>query len=417
MQQYSFFRLFYKLEIHFLIFTLIFFTFSCKTLADNEKSVKGEYVVIVSMDGFRHDYDDRFNTPNLDLIAQKGVYSDSLIPVFPSMTFPNHYSMATGLYPDNHGIVANNFYCPDIDKTFRIRDREAIENGDFYFGEPIWITAENQNVTTATYFWVGTEASINNVQPSYWKKYDYTDPFESRIDTVVYWLNLPEDVRPRLVMLYFNEPDNSGHRLGPEGEDIRETIEYMDSLVGVLHEKLKELPIYDKINLIITSDHGMSQNSADRHINLSEYIDRDWLVKRHGGGPVHIIEPKPEFSDSIYNILSGVENLSIWKNEDLPERFYYGKNPRTLQMTILADSSWSIGFSRFNERYIGSHGYDNLNRDMQTVFYAIGPDFKYNYRHGAFMVTDFYPMLAYLLRLQPANTDGSFNRIKKMLVE
>lgn len=399
------------------ILTAVFIFSSCSILTEknNKDDSDEKYVVIVSMDGFRYDYSKRFNTPNLDYIAQNGVFSDSLIPVFPSSTFPNHYSIATGLYPDNHGIVVNNFYCPDLDKTYRIRDRDAVENGDFYFGEPIWVTAENQNITSATYFWVGSEAKINDTQPTYWKRYDSRDPFEGRIDTVIHWLNLPEEDRPRLVMLYFNEPDNSGHRLGPDGKEIGQVVEYMDSLAGDLHSKLKELPIYENINLIITSDHGMNENSADRHINLSEYLERDWIDKRHGAGPILIIKPHQKFSDKVFKALSEIENISVWRNSDIPEKFNFGTNPRTLEMTILADIGYSMGFGDFNERYIGSHGYDNFERDMHTVFYAIGPDFKKGHYHGAFKVIDIYPLITKLLYLNPAEIDGQIENTIEML--
>lgn len=401
-----------------IIIAIPLFLISCK--AQSGKSgipEEKKYVLIVSMDGFRYDYPQRFDTPNLDYIAETGVFSDSLVPVFPSSTFPNHYSMATGLYPDNHGIVANNFYCAEIDRSFFIRDRDAIENGAFYAGEPIWNTAQKQGIKTATYYWVGSEAEIDGMQPDYWKKYDGSVSFENRIDSVIYWFSLPETKRPQLVMLYFDEPDHTGHRLGPDNDAMAVTIEYLDSLTGVLHSKLKKLDIYENLNFIVTSDHGMAHTDVSRHINLMDYIQGDWIERRHGGSPVYIIEPKPEFADTVYSIISGIDNLSIWKNDELPERFNYGNNPRTLSMTIAADIGWSVGVREYNNRYIGSHGYDNKYREMHTVFYATGPDFKTGHKHSKFMVIDLYPLLVKLLGIKPAKVDGDFDRVKGMLKE
>ena len=193
-----------------IIFFLIF-NYSCK---NSEQKTEEPYVVMLSVDGFRWDYPDKVPTPNLDYIAENGVKAKSLKPAFPTKTFPNHYSMATGLYPDHHGIVLNSFYDEEMDKYYEIRNREAVENPDFYGGEPIWVTAENQNVTSASYFWVGSEAAVNGVSPTYWKKYDHSFHFEQRIDSVIAWLQLPEKERPHLILWYIHEPDNIGYRLG-----------------------------------------------------------------------------------------------------------------------------------------------------------------------------------------------------------
>lgn len=164
---------------------------SFSSLRANSSSVEQEspqYVIMLSMDGFRWDYAGRVHTPSLDHLAASGVTTDYMIPAFPAKTFPNHYSMATGLYPDNHGIVNNNFYCPVLDMTYRLGDRAAVENGIFYGGEPIWVTAEKQGMRAASFFWVGLEAPVQGIQPTYWKRYQHDIPFEERIDTVIAWL-------------------------------------------------------------------------------------------------------------------------------------------------------------------------------------------------------------------------------------
>ena len=171
---------------------------------DDEKP----YLVIFSFDGFGWDYIDSFPSPNLHLIASQGVRAKSLIPSFPTVTFPNHYSMVTGLYPDHHGIINNNFYDPVIKKSYLYSDLLAVQDGRFYQGEPIWVTAKKQNIRSATYFWVGSEAEIQGLRPDFWKKYNDGSSFEQRTDTVIKWLCLPESVRPHLILVYFNQPDH-----------------------------------------------------------------------------------------------------------------------------------------------------------------------------------------------------------------
>jgi len=375
------------------------------------------YVVMLSLDGWRWDYAARVPTPNLDRIAEQGVMAEYMIPVFPTKTFPNHYSMATGLYPDNHGIVANNFYCPELQLTFRLGDRTSVENPVFYGGEPIWVTAEKQGLITASYFWVGSEAPVKGIQPTYWKRYDGNTTLEAQIDTVIHWLNLPIEKRPRLITFYFHQPDSHGHDYGPDAKEVDSMLVYLDSLVGDLMAKLSRLPIARQINLIVTSDHGMTQHSADRFVNLSQHVRRDWFERTHGGNPLWLLQPVEGMKDSVYKILQGVENIQVWRSGQLPGRLNYGTNPRALDLVVLADSAWSVGWNppRRNFSNEGGHGWDNAKRDMHTVFYAMGPAFKSNHLHSPFKLVDLYPLIAQILGLRPAQVDGELDRVRGML--
>ncbi len=398
------------------VFIVLMITFQC--CFRGQKDIEQEhYVVVLSMDGFRWDYAHRVPTPNLDHIAQHGVTTSYVKPSFPSNTFPNHYTMATGLHPDNHGIVNNNFYCPELDMTFRMRDRESVGNPVFYGGEPIWVTAAQQGMITASYFWVGSEAPVKGVHPTYWKEYDVTDPFGDRIDTVAYWLQLPREKRPRLVMMYFNEPDAQGHRTGPDSKEIDELVMELDSLVGVLINKMNALPIASSINIIVTSDHGMTKRSTERYVNLSDHIERDWLEMAFGGNPLMMWRPVEGMTDSIYHILKDVDHLSVWRSGSLPDRFQFGNNSRTLDLVVLADSSYSLGWGAPSERFYtgGGHGWDNDNKDMHTIFYATGPAFKENHMHEPFELVDLYPLIAHILNLDPAPVDGKLERVAGML--
>lgn len=385
---------------------------SCRQIKPEEPN----YVIMVSMDGFRWDYTDKFPTPNFDRLAARGVKAESLIPCFPTKTFPNHYSIVTGLFPDHHGIVLNGFYDPESGRYFRLSDRETVRDGSFYTGEPIWITAEKQGLKTASYFWVGSEAACDGIYPSIRKEYDHDYPFEARIDSVVSWLSLPEDQIPRLTTLYFHEPDGEGHRLGPDHPGLGRTIIYLDSLLGDMMDKLERLPVYPRLNLILTSDHGMSAVSPDRYTDLADYFDSSWVDIIIGYNPNYVVRAAGEFYDSILSRLGKIPRVTGWPSEQVPERLVFGKNPRTLDFVLLADSAWSVGWNELPDKEsYGAHGYDNANRDMHAIFYAAGPAFKSGYLQPSFSNTDIYSIIADILDIEPAETDGSLEDVRDML--
>jgi len=365
-----------------LILILLLFIYFCGSKAQQTDS--RPYLVVLSMDGFRWDYPDSFPTPNLHSIMNRGVHAKSLIPAFPSVTFPNHYSIATGLYPDHHGIVNNNFYAPDLKQNFQYNKSASTGDGRFFGGEPIWITAEKQHVKTANFFWVGSEAEIEGVRPTYWKKYSTSVTFEQRIDTVLHWLSLPDSLRPHLVMFYFDQPDHLTHSIGPAGPDVRRMIMHLDSLVGDIETKLEQLPIGNQVNFMIVSDHGMEAISDSRKIVLDHYIKTNWCERIIGHTPMLTIDPKPGCTDSIIMQISVLPHLKIWAKENLPSRFHYGTNPRIGELVILADSSYSLSFFDKKIDMAGNHGYDNQNTDMHGIFYAIGPSFKKGYLQESF---------------------------------
>jgi alkaline phosphatase D len=374
------------------------------------------YVVMLSMDGFRWDYPDHANTPNLDRIAANGVRARSLKPSFPSKTFPNHYTMVTGLYPDHHGIVQNSFFDPPSNSFYQISDREKVRDGYYYGGEPIWVTAELQGVTSASYFWVASEADINGIHPTYFKEYTHTFPFSQRIDSVIGWLKRPEASRPRLVLWYMDEPDSKGHYFGPESQEMTETVETLDSLVGVFLTKLNELEIADAINVIVTSDHGMGPTSNERVVFLDDYIDTSSFDIIEGYNPNYLFKAKTGMSDMAWEALTSIPHVAVWKHGEVPARLNYGTHERTLDFILVADSSWSVGFSYDNRNYDGgAHGYDNDNKDMHAIFYAMGPDFKENYTQDTFENVDIYPLICNILGLKPAKTDGNLEHVTGML--
>ena len=390
-------------------------TISLSFKKDKEKPYKS-YVVMVSMDAFRWDYNKIYNTPNLNRLAEDGVKAGRLIPSFPTVTFPNHYTIATGLYPDHHGIVNNNFPAPELGLYYRIGDRTAVENPAFYSGEPIWKTAEDQNIRSASYYWVGSEAPIGGMQPFYWKKFDESVAFGSRIDTVIKWLSYPMEKRPGFVTLYFEEPDAVSHGAGPVSSATGQVVERLDSLIGVLRLKLSELPYSDRINLIVLSDHGMGPVSPSRYINLLEVVPQRMIAGIFGSNPVYTINPADGKTDSVLALLNQKKGLKAWRKSEVPDWWHYGTNPRIPEVVVVADSSWSIDTRPDGSRIRGgAHGYDNANTDMHAIFYAAGPAFKKGYAFDQINNTDIYNLICKILKLKPAPNDGSLQNVNHIL--
>jgi len=378
---------------------------------DSRKPFKN-YVLLVSLDGFRWDYSKIYNTPNLNKLAKDGVKAERMYSSFPTVTFPNHYSIATGLYPDHHGLINNSFPAVDLGLFYRMGDRTAVENPAFYGGEPVWVTAGKQGVKSASFFWVGSEAR----HPAYWKRYDESVKYEARIDTVIKWLGYPSEKRPELITLYFDEPDATGHTFGPVSTQTRKTVERMDSLIGVLRTKLSALPDAKKINLIIVSDHGMAAISDKKYINIKSLVPNRLIASISGGNPVYLINPSEGKKDSVLYLLNKSTGLKAWSKSQLPPKWHYGTNPRIPEIVVVADSSWSIGTKPDGSSLRGgAHGYDNSNSDMFAIFYAAGPSFKKNYKFKELNNIDIYNLICRILNISPAKNDGDPGHIKGML--
>lgn len=396
-----------------LLFTLLF-TFTLTLVVPVKAATRDKYVVVLSMDAFRWDYPHKYNTPTLDSLANSGVTS-RFIPCFPSLTFPNHYSMATGLHPDRHGIVHNAFYDAELKKEYRIANREAVADPDFYAGEPIWVTAEQQGVRTASFFWVGSETKIKGIQPTDWKKFTSKIDFQSRADSVISWLQRPEESRPHLIMWYFEEPDAISHATTPDSKETRAMIEGLDALLGRFFESARQLAIFPQIDFILVGDHGMSTYYPERYVNLADYLPID-KFEHLASGPVINLYPKPEYVDSAYRVLKEVPHLNVWRKGEIPARFDYGKNKRVGELVVLAEPGTIIHFSEKRNPKLGAaHGYDPAFPEMHAIFYGTGPSFKQGFQQQPMLNVNLYPLIAELLGLDPAPNDGDPELIRKML--
>jgi len=250
-------------------------------LSINSYADKNSYVILVSFDGFRWDYLNRGLTPNLDKIANEGVRALSLRPCFPSKTFPNHISIATGMFPQNHGIISNDFENPFTKEEYGMRTTGS----KWYNGEFIWETLNRNNIRTASYFWPGSEITYSERRPNIYKSYEHKFPYYKRIDSLIAWLSLPEEKRPHFLTVYFDATDTYGHKYGPNSVEVNNTIKSLDSLTGYLVKRLKEINMADSVNLIFVSDHGMTEISKEKFINVEEML-KGFSVQLQNDGPV-----------------------------------------------------------------------------------------------------------------------------------
>ena len=402
-----------KLRWLILGFTLLAACASCQSAGDN-------YTVIISLDGNRWDYPQYYNTEFFDSLATVGV-SARMEPSFPASTFPNHYTLATGLVPDHHGLVNNSFWDPGREYSYSMSDPACRYDPYYYGGEPIWITAQRQGVKTGNVYWVGSDIPIKDEYPTYYRNWD-EDPhwdFEERVDEIVRLLSLPESERPRLVMGYFDEPDHTGHVYGPISTETKEMVEHMDSLMHGLYLRLKALPYGDRINFIVLSDHGMEEISPERFVSWHNEIPEGWAENVKGTSPTSIFV-KEGYVDSLYNRLSKVEHLSVWKHGEVPGELNYGTSERLGDLIVAPDLGWQFASSPSKNN--GAHGYSPKEPDMMVMFRAVGPDFKEGYEapftegeQSAFRNVDIYPLLCKLLGIKPAATDGKLERIVNIL--
>jgi len=388
--------------------------------APDTRSVFQKTVILISTDGTRPDYADRIESPNIDRLKAEGVFApEGMIPVFPTKTFPNHYSIVTGRYVGGHGIVGNSMYDPEMDDTFSIRDREAIEDPRWWTGEPIWTTAEKQGVRAATYYWVGSETPNDGVRPSYWFTYDGSVPNEERVDTVLEWLDLPDGERPGFISLYVSNVDDAGHRHGPESVEVDEAMKEVDSLFGRLMDGLEARGLYDQVNIMWVSDHGMSQLSRDRAVLLDDYIDLNdvYIVE---SGPNLAINVKDGKLDAVYNALKDAHpEMQIWKKEDLPERLHMTDNNRITDLVGYVSDGWLAlpqreRFEADTRPMGGTHGYDNQEESMRAVFLSHGPAFKDGVTVEPFENIQLYNVMTDILGITPVANDGDPNALRSI---
>lgn len=385
-------------------------------------------VILISLDGFRFDYLEKYEPPNLKSLAREGVQAKWMIPSFPTKTFPNHYTIATGLYPQNHGIVENNVFDKGFNATFTMGNRAEVQNSRWWFGEPIWITAEKQGQSAAPLFWPGSEAEIAGARPTYWKPYDGKMTSEARVDTVLSWLDLPPGERPTFLSLYFSDVDSAGHDFSPDAVETRDAVIKVDSDLGRLIDGLKARGIFAQVNLIIVSDHGMATQDPNNVIILDELFDTNLAEKVLWTSEIVSVFPKPGKEDAIYETLQGKlpPQAKVYRKAEMAARFHYSNSPRIASLLVLPEEGWTLSTrERFDEMKSrnrqngmrGGHGYDNELQSMRAIFIAHGSAFKKGTVIEPFENVQVYNVMTRILGLTPAPNDGNDSVAKEALNE
>lgn len=379
---------------------------------DARKKGKAEYVILVSMDGFRHDYVLTYSAPTLREMEATGV-STAMLPSYPASTFPNHYAIATGLVPDHNGLVNNSFWNPDAGDFYSMGGPNR-DNPAFYLGEPIWNTASRQGVLSGVNYWVGSEYAIGGKRPAYYRPYDNNLlSYEARTDSTLALLRKPLGERPRLLMLYFDEPDHTGHRFGPSAPETGAQVARVDSMICRLRRGIRKMGLEKKVDLIVLSDHGMAEISPDRVVSPSKYLKEEWYEHMIYGIPTSIFSRNEQCRDSILTALRDVEHIHVWKKEEIPAELDYGTSNRIGDIVVAPDTGWQ--FSDRPSRNKGTHGYFPQDPRMQTVFRAEGPDFRKGFKAAQFRNVSIYPLVCWILGIEPSPNDGDIGEVAPML--
>ena len=379
-------------------------------------------VILISIDGFRYDYFEKFQPPELNRLAREGVRAKWMTPSFPTKTFPNHYTIATGLYPEHHGIIGNVMW--DFGTMFTYSKREEVENARWWLGEPIWSTAERQGQRAGAFFFPGTEAEIAGARPTFWKQYYGKIPNNARVDQILAWIDLPPAERPRIYTLYFSEVDDAGHSYSPDSEETRKAVLSVDETMRRLMDGLRARRIDKKVNLIIVSDHGMAPVDQRNAVVMDEVLPEEKVERVLWTGEILHIFPKAGMEKTLIDKLKLVGHAVCWRKGEIPERLQYRDSPRIAPIVCSAEEGW---FMTSRERYEaqkkradfgrmrGAHGYDNKYESMRATFVGHGKAFKKKKLVEPFENIHVYELMCKILGLEPAKNDGDLNRVKRML--
>ncbi|XP_034747427.1 venom phosphodiesterase 1 [Etheostoma cragini] len=381
-------------------------------------------LLLVSLDGLRAEYLQTWSAllPTLDKLKECGTSAPYMQAAFPSKTFPNHYTIVTGLYPESNGLIDNTMYDPVFDATFSLSSPEK-DNPDWYLGQPIWHTVKQQRLKSGTFFWPGSDVKINGSFPDIYRPYDGKVPFEERVFTVLKWLQLPDDQRPDFYTLYLEEPDKSGHSYGPVSGGLIEAIQGVDKIIGQLMNGLKQIGLHRCVNIIIVADHGMEDTSCDRKEvlqNLVGDVQNYWVTE----GPFGRIRAKNK--DSVVDSAGLVANMTCKKADqkikpylkaNLPKRLHFANSRRIEDVNVLVDPKWLF------ERYPGSltfcsggnHGYDNDVESMHAMFVSYGPKFQDKTKIEPFSNIELYNLMCDVMQISPTNNNGTHGSMNHVL--
>jgi predicted AlkP superfamily pyrophosphatase or phosphodiesterase len=357
-------------------------------------------LILISIDGFRYDYIEIYKPPHLLEIKKKGFSAKSLIPIYPSKTFPNHYSIITGLTAKNHGILSNSFKDKRRPKSiYKLSDRNSVKDGFWYLGEPFWATANKNGLKTASYFWVGSEAKINGYQPNYFFKYDHKTPDEKRVDQIIKWLKFPKKDRPSFLTLYFSKVDSAGHKFGPSSIKVKGAVHDVDDNIGRLIIGLKREKI--EANILIVSDHGMREIGSESYTQIPSEIIKNKNIKIVGKGSLSLLYINKEKEiNKTYKVLKSSNDWTAYKKNEIPPQFNFVHKHRAPEILIEAKPGKYLTLKPKKEpKKRGTHGYRPSDEKMHGIFLGLGPNIK-NIKLGPVNNIDIFPFMAKLLNLK-----------------
>ncbi|CAM8963842.1 unnamed protein product [Rhodiola kirilowii] len=376
-------------------------------------------VILISSDGFRFGYQYKTSTPNIHRLIANGTEADlGLIPVFPTLTFPNHYSIVTGIYPAYHGIINNYFTDPVTGDKFNMGSHES----KWWLGEPLWETVVNHGLKAATYFWPGSEVKKGNwdCPLKYCQRYNGSVPFEDRVDTVLSYFDLPSSDIPAFITLYFEDPDHQGHQVGPDDQQVTEAVARIDRMIGKLINGLEERGVFEDVTLIMVGDHGMVGTCDKKLIFLDDLapwikIPSDWV---YSYTPLLSIRPPPGYdlkevvkkmNEALQSgkVANG-EYLKVYPKEELPERLHYSASDRIPPIIGLVAEGFKIEQKNTKSQECGGdHGYDNAFFSMRTIFVGHGPQFAKGRKVPSFENVQIYNTISSILNIQGAPNNGT----------
>jgi predicted AlkP superfamily pyrophosphatase or phosphodiesterase len=341
-----------------------------------------------------------------------------MTPAFPSLTFPNHYTIATGLYPSHHGLVNNTYYDKTSGQQYSMGNTKLVGEGKWYGGTPLWVLAEKQKMLSASFYWVGSEADIQSTRPTYYYKYNDKINIASRIKAVKDWLSLPEDQRPHMITFYFPEVDHEAHTYGPNDPHVAEAVKFVDSSVNALQSELATLNL--PINYIFVSDHGMTKVDVDNTISMPKAIDTAAMRVPWGDALIHIYAKDVSKIESTYEGLKKDTSISVYKLDETPDYWHFKKSDdiynRLGDLIAVPHLPRPFNFST-RKTTLGKHGFDNHHPDMRATFLAWGPAFKKGLNIDGFENVNIYPIVAEILGLEydEKNIDGKLYVLKPIL--
>lgn len=414
-------------KISSLLLFLLYFQFvnaqdtTQKIISGRENSVgqqKKPYVILISADGFRYDVADKYKAANLIRLRNKGVEADYLQPCYPSLTFPNHYSIVTGLYPAHHGIVDNTFYDEKKNATYSLGNKKAVTDSSWYGGTPLWVLAEKQKMVSASFYWVASESAIQGVRPTYYYTYGDAIPIETRIQTVKNWLQLPEKKRPHLITFYFSEVDHQEHRYGVDSKETAEAVHFVDESIGKLVRTVDSLHL--NVNFIFLADHGMMNLDTVNTLPLPTSIDTNKFIVPSALSLLHLYGKDSSDVQSTYEALKQeAKDFDVYLTTNTPARWHYSKKEdvyNRLGDIILLPHPPKAFNIRNRHVPAAEHGYDPAIKEMRATFYAWGPAFAEHKKIGGFENINVYPLIAKILGLKITEPiDGKLQVLEPIL--